>query len=122
GRAKRSIRISRETLQYEWRAILFAGVRVRSRAVCAPCISPLRLQFQLKLHSNPLPPSRSNWSRTKKLRSGLRSPDLRWNNHGRTYELTFGGKFLNIFATSLLIFLVFLSGFPDRSLLDVPLQ
>jgi hypothetical protein len=39
-----------------------------------------------------------------------------------TYKLAFGGKFLNIFATSLSIFLVFLSGFPDRSLLDVPLQ
>jgi hypothetical protein len=39
-----------------------------------------------------------------------------------TYELTFGGKFLNIFATSLSSCLVFFSGFPDRAPLDAPLQ
>lgn len=33
-----------------------------------------------------------------------------------------GGKCLNIFWTSLSSFLVFFSGLPERSLLDVPLQ
>ncbi len=38
------------------------------------------------------------------------------------YNVFFGGKFLNIFWTSLSRFFVFFSGLPDKSLLDAPLQ
>jgi hypothetical protein len=38
------------------------------------------------------------------------------------YEAVLGGKAFYILWTSLSSFFVFFSGFPDRSLLDVPLQ
>jgi hypothetical protein len=85
------------------------------------CVRMLTGHVEPRTHRSNLVLPCSFLTKTPSTQARARCPDVSGMAFVN-YDVFFGGKFLNIFWTSLSRFFVFFSGLPDKSLLDAPLQ